>query len=190
MGDDKLTICRHCGATIAKNAKVCPHCGGKNKRSKGCLIALLILIAVLAVLVVLVVLGSMNPYTMSDDAQNMTEDEYKSACSEMTYEELARNADKLVGEKVRFTGEVCQVVFEGESFDSEYRVAVNKTEYDWYDPDSCIYLYYVLGDNPRIIEDDIITFYGEVSGYEEYTSTAGLQIKIPSVTALYVTIAN
>lgn len=28
----KLKTCKHCGAQIAKNAKVCPQCGGKNKK--------------------------------------------------------------------------------------------------------------------------------------------------------------
>lgn len=27
-----MTVCKHCGAEIAKNAKKCPHCGGKNKK--------------------------------------------------------------------------------------------------------------------------------------------------------------
>lgn len=28
----KMSACKHCGAEIAANAKVCPKCGGKNKR--------------------------------------------------------------------------------------------------------------------------------------------------------------
>ena len=28
----KMSVCKHCGAEIAANAKVCPKCGGKNKR--------------------------------------------------------------------------------------------------------------------------------------------------------------
>lgn len=28
----KMVICKHCGAEIATNAKVCPKCGGKNKK--------------------------------------------------------------------------------------------------------------------------------------------------------------
>lgn len=31
MKERKLTICKSCGTKIAKNAKVCPHCGAKNK---------------------------------------------------------------------------------------------------------------------------------------------------------------
>lgn len=31
MAKDKMTTCKHCGQEIAARAKVCPHCGGKNK---------------------------------------------------------------------------------------------------------------------------------------------------------------
>ena len=31
MAANKMKICKHCGAQIAKDAKVCPQCGGKNK---------------------------------------------------------------------------------------------------------------------------------------------------------------
>lgn len=31
MAKSKMTTCKHCGAEIAASAKVCPHCGGKNK---------------------------------------------------------------------------------------------------------------------------------------------------------------
>ena len=31
MAKSKMTVCKHCGQEIAASAKVCPHCGGKNK---------------------------------------------------------------------------------------------------------------------------------------------------------------
>ena len=31
MQKNKMTVCKHCGQEIAASAKVCPHCGGKNK---------------------------------------------------------------------------------------------------------------------------------------------------------------
>ena len=32
MANSKMKTCRHCGAEIAKSAKVCPNCGGKNAK--------------------------------------------------------------------------------------------------------------------------------------------------------------
>lgn len=49
--DKKMTACKACGAEIAKNAKVCPQCGAKNKRGGlvwGILIGALVLIIIAA----------------------------------------------------------------------------------------------------------------------------------------------
>lgn len=32
VNNNKMKLCKHCGAQIAKSAKVCPRCGGKNKK--------------------------------------------------------------------------------------------------------------------------------------------------------------
>ncbi|MGX8687414.1 MAG: OB-fold protein, partial [bacterium] len=31
-GKSKMITCRHCGAEIAKGARICSHCGGKNRK--------------------------------------------------------------------------------------------------------------------------------------------------------------
>ena len=49
---NKMTICKHCGAEIAKSAKICPHCGGKNKKpiyKRKWFIVLVILIILIAI---------------------------------------------------------------------------------------------------------------------------------------------
>ncbi len=32
MAKNKMTTCKYCGREIANNAKICPYCGGKNKK--------------------------------------------------------------------------------------------------------------------------------------------------------------
>ena len=190
MDNQKLTTCKHCGATIAKSAKTCPHCGGRNKRSKIWIILLVLILAVVAFLY-FVFVGAMMGHDVSDDAINMTEDEYKAACAEVSYDELARNADSMIGDKVTFTGEVLQVSLDAETIESEYRVSVTKDEeYGWYTADDVIYLFFNTEGTGRILEEDVITFYGEVTGFYEYTSVGGLDIKIPAVKGVYVTINN
>ena len=52
MAKDKMTTCKHCGQEIAASAKVCPHCGGKNKPpiyKRGWFIALIVLIILYAI---------------------------------------------------------------------------------------------------------------------------------------------
>ena len=182
-GKTKTKICKHCGAEIAKSAKVCPHCGGKNKKPIYKRVSLYVILAVILVLI-LIIAGSGNQYKLSDDASSMSASDYKAACSEVAYKDLAKNIDKYQGEKFKFTGQVQQVVLDSESGESEYLVAVTKDEYDFYDDN--IYLYYEVGDSEKIIEEDIITIYGEASGEESYTSVLGEDITIPAVTAVYV----
>ena len=45
--------CKHCGKEIAKSAKICPHCGGKNKGKFG-----LLLICFLLILGLIGIIGS------------------------------------------------------------------------------------------------------------------------------------
>ena len=47
----KMAVCKHCGAKIAKSAKVCPNCGGKNKKP-------IFMRPWFIILVVLIVLGA------------------------------------------------------------------------------------------------------------------------------------
>lgn len=52
MTNSKLKLCKHCGKEIAKSAKKCPHCGGKNKFP-----VLLTIVGVLAVFMVIGMVG-------------------------------------------------------------------------------------------------------------------------------------
>lgn len=52
MAKSKVTVCKHCGQEIAASAKVCPHCGGKNKPpiyKRWWFIALIVLIVLYAI---------------------------------------------------------------------------------------------------------------------------------------------
>ena len=190
MDNQKLTTCKHCGATIAKSAKICPHCGGRNKRSKLLTILLILLLAVVGLFFVAII-GKINGHDVSDDAITMTEEDYKASCEEISYDELARNADNMIGKKVAFTGEVLQVSLDAETIESEYRVSVTKDpDYGWYTADDVVYLFYNIEDNGRILEGDNITFYGEVVGLYTYTSVGGANITIPAVKAVYVSLNN
>ena len=52
MANSKMKTCKHCGAEIAKSAKVCPNCGGRNKKPiflRWWFIALIILVVLIAI---------------------------------------------------------------------------------------------------------------------------------------------
>ncbi len=93
----------------------------------------------------------------------------------ITYEQLARTPDKLMGKAVKFHGKVIQII-EGDT-EVQMRLAVN----DNYDK----ILYCAISkDNlkgTRILENDKITIYGLSTGLITYNSTMGGKISIPGV---------
>ncbi len=108
-------------------------------------------------------------------------------CKNINYKELARNPSKYVGEQLKFTGKVIQVNA-GSSFG--YRINVTKGKYDtWSDT---VYVSYAVdfSSEPKILEDDIVTFYGAFSGEKTYKTVMDATVTIPEVIALYIDINN
>lgn len=92
----------------------------------------------------------------------------------ITYDQLARTPDDYVGQKVKFSGKVIQVM-EG-SGKVQIRLAVNK------DYDTVLYGEYKKDIiSSRVLENDIITVYGTSIGLLSYQSTMGGTITIPSI---------
>lgn len=104
---------------------------------------------------------------------------YKNQCQNISYTELARNPNKYYDEYVRFSGTVVQVCSEAayKSDYSTYRVATS-SGYD----DVVFVSIYNYG-QPRILEDDYITFYGYFDGLITYETVMGASVTIPSVFA-------
>ena len=109
--------------------------------------------------------------------------EYKQSCASIDYKTLARNPDKYEGQKVTFTGQVVQVM-EGEGI-TAYRINVTPDEWGYYD--DTVYVTY-SGDlsEGRILDDDIVNFWGESTGLYSYESVLHEEITIPSVEAKYI----
>ncbi len=98
----------------------------------------------------------------------------------ITYTELARNPDDYKGQKVKFKGEVLQVM-EGDK-ENQIRLAVQKNKYGWYDTDKVLY----CGYDPslitfRILEKDVVTIYGTAVGLFSYEAVSGATITLPAV---------
>lgn len=111
------------------------------------------------------------------------EKKYKASCKKLTFEELARNPEKVKGTKVRLTGEVVQVSENNISIGM--RVNITENEYGWYE-DTVYIIYYPEDGEDKILEDDIITIYGTAEGEYSYTSVMGAYITIPKILAEYI----
>lgn len=174
-------LCKYCQTEISKKAKICPNC---RKKQSGKL-KWIIIIIVIGFLFLMMLGGDDTSYTLSEDAATMTKEEYLSVCQEVTYDELARTNSQYIGNKVKFTGEIFQVVNSSDTGNSTYLISVTKDEFGlWSDH---IYVSFDTSNlESKFLEDDIVVFYGEVSGEYSYESIMGENITVPAVTAVYM----
>ncbi|MFD1433107.1 hypothetical protein [Lacticaseibacillus yichunensis] len=92
----------------------------------------------------------------------------------ITYDQLARTPDSYMGKKVKFYGEVVQIMEDGDSVQA--RLAVNG------DYDNMLLCDWTSSTvSSRILENDQITIFGVSAGLITYESTMGGDITIPSV---------
>ena len=186
MAKSKMTTCKHCGAEIAASAKVCPQCGGKNKPpiyKRWWFIAISVLIGLSAI----GGSGSSSDSSASSSkatskasasiassvasvAPEISEDDYKAECQTVDYKELCRYPEKYEGTKIVVKVKVSQIIdanFSGS--EKAWRTYTDNSGYGFYADDE----YYMLdkrgGDAVKILDDDIITVYGEFTGLEKIT---------------------
>lgn len=186
MAKSKMTTCKHCGAEIAASAKVCPQCGGKNKPpiyKRWWFIAIIVLIVLSAI----GGSGSSSDGSASSSKSTskasastassvasvvpeISEDDYKAECQTVDYKELCRYSEKYEGTKIVVKVKVSQIIdanFSGS--EKAWRTYTDNSGYGFYADDE----YYMLdkrgGDAVKILDDDIITVYGEFTGLEKIT---------------------
>lgn len=186
--------CRYCGHDVARTAKRCLGCGRKNKRPfyyRWWFRAAAVIFAI-----GLAVSGNDSETgdksTASRPAEPtaqeivVTEDEYKAQCAAAAYNELARNPNSYTGQTITFRGKVIQVAESGDNVD--LRINVTRGQYGLWD--DTIYVDYKRRDEneSRILENDMVTIYGEFKGIKKYIAILGNQISIPHINAEYIDI--
>ena len=98
-----------------------------------------------------------------------SEFDYRASCMEYKYKDVLRNPSDYVGQRVKVTVRISSVHEDSWMNDGKYYFAYSESEYGW------------LGDrygifdrraeqSPKLLEDDIITVYGEIVD-PEYTSS-------------------
>ena len=178
----KLIKCKICGATIASSAKVCPSCGAKNKKP----IFKRWWFWIILIVVAFVSLG--RGATSGKDSRNTSgqtsesvvkesREDYIASCEKVDYKDVERNPDTFKGKRIKVTGKVIQVS-EGWGDTVTLRIEEDKGNV-WY-----VSYTHKEGES-RILENDVITCFGECKGVESYTSVLGGRITIPSLKMLY-----
>lgn len=205
MAKSKMTTCKHCGAEIAASAKVCPQCGGKNKPP----IYKRWWFIVIVVLIVLSAIGGSSSSSDGSTSSNtikasastassvasvpeISEEDYKTECQTVDYKELCRYPEKYEGAKVVVKVKVSQII--GANFsgsEKAWRTYTDNSGYGFYADNE----YYMLdkrgGDAVKILDDDIITVYGEFTGLEKITrALTSTTDELPRIEVKYADLAE
>lgn len=110
----------------------------------------------------------------AEESAALAAEEAKGYETGISYDNIARNPDEYEGKKVKFTGEVIQLIENDDTI--QIRFAIDK------DYDQIIFCEYSPSIvDSRILEDDVITIYGVSAGTISYESTLGAKITIPAV---------
>jgi uncharacterized membrane protein len=127
--------------------------------------------------------GKIVPAVTTSNTEDL--EQYKSEAIQIQYIDLARNPDIYKNKKVVFTGKVIHTIESGNNI--ALLVNVTKDEFNVWD-DTIFVNYQKANGESRILENDIITFWGTVKGLKTYKSVLGSQVTIPEVDAKYITI--
>lgn len=99
-----------------------------------------------------------------------TEDEYKESCTEYSYKDVLRNPDEYVGKRVKITAKVSSVHDKELLNPVKYYFAYTNDEYDMWLGDQYGVFDCREAEDPKILDDDVITVYGEISEPQETKS--------------------
>jgi RNA polymerase subunit RPABC4/transcription elongation factor Spt4 len=182
----EMINCKACGKEIAKSAKACPHCGKKNKKP---LWQKLIIVAVVLAIVIIAsrFMDGTGNFKYPDKAPTtpaMSKEEYIVLCQTYSYADIARNPEEYKGKPAVFTGKVIQVLENGKKVTLRVNVTKGNSQF-WSDT---IYIDYTRSDEreSRILDDDVITIYGDFNGIKSYKTALGGTMSIPWVLARYI----
>lgn len=99
------------------------------------------------------------------------------AQSDVNYDDLLRNNANYVNVIVHYKGKILQTqnVF-GDTY--ALRIGVTESTFIWSNP---IWVNYA---GPRVLENDVVEFWGKVKGIKSYTAVLGQPVEIPEVDAM------
>ncbi len=131
--------------------------------------------------------SEITPFDLDVIMEKDRKEVYKGLCSLKTYNQIARNPEKVKGEYIKVSGKVIQVIENGDYVD--LRVNITKGEYGYSDT---IYVKYKrkTKDEDRILENDMVSIWGISDGLYTYQTVMKDYRTIPLVQAEYIEIEN
>jgi|GEM_PF-1582692 len=177
-------ICKGCGQPLPlranQSSRAVVQIDLRQRKSSGCLPA--VIASIIFFVLLSVFLSAIDSYqriqseAAAETKQTLSLDEKADTYPHGNYDDYARNPDKYSGFSVQIEGTVLQVV-EGDEAKA-YRIYTDE-DYNqiWYVE------YAPVEGEPRILENDTVTVYGEYCGICTYESVLGVSISCPAIAA-------
>ncbi len=149
-----------------------------------------IIIAVLTPILFLMFLGAIGSTIQSDSSspviKKLTKDQViVKALNGLSYDDLMRYNEKYVNEIIH--QKTSKVVQMQNIYGDNYMIMVNTATGTYNFDLDLIWLNY---EGARILEDDIVEFWGTVKGLKEYETTLGSINTIPEIDVLYLDVVK
>jgi hypothetical protein len=114
-------------------------------------------------------------------AAPMSDQDIKQKAQQISYDSIARDPTKYAGTIVVFEGKVKQSLYDKNDKDVLLRVGVTQQKYGIWDDVVWVYYQRKSKEEPRILENDMVRFWGEYTGIKTYKSVIGAPIQVPRV---------
>ena len=117
-----------------------------------------------------------------------TPEEFKKSCQEIGYKKILRNPEEYIGQRIVITAKVQQIMQGGLFDDSQYyRVLTDNDGYEIYADDEYFMYDSRIGDDMKILKDDVLKIYAVFTGMEEVKrALTGTKEEVPAIKAYFV----
>ena len=135
---------------------------------------------IIVILFVFVLIGASGRSSKpSEKYRNISTEEVKqNALNNLSYEELFKNNSQYIGKIVHYVGKIVQAQ---EDSANSYTIRANVTEKEYGLWEDDVFLNY---QGNRVLEDEIVEFWGEVKGVRKYTTVLGASRSVPEIAVL------
>lgn len=117
------------------------------------------------------------------EAQARLIEKLKTNAQTIPYKDLYRDIEANKNKQVHYKGKVIQVI---DGYIQQYRVYITQDKYDSWDDAVLVTDSGKILDpdqHPKILDDDIIEFWGTVTGETSYEAVSGATISLPEISA-------
>ena len=140
------------------------------------------------------------PTTVVPTTEKPTEDpkkvekEFKDSCDTIDFKTLSRNPDKYKGNNYKLTGEIIQVQESAWGDTVDLRINITKEEFEYIDDvmwtDTIFATVEIPDGEDKLLEDDVITFWGTCDGNYTYETVLGNNVSLPKIDIKYYELNN